>query len=311
MLSTRNSERRGPSFLPSLIVLLTVLLLMLGAFFYGRGRANRGLYIAFEEQSKKSGLVSSMLKDLQASVEAEKHSVMAETDEASIAFAEEAKRASIALEKNRHELERLIHVGNRSKEIAPFEEFSQAWERYLTLQREILDLAVENTNLKALSLSFVQAREGLGRMEAALDKLTEKASSTSDAARVAKATSDVLIAALKIHAFQPQHIAEARDEEMDRIEAEMKVLDLIVMDRFSILSSLPDEALQEATREAQAAYAEFRRVNLEILSLSRRNTNVRSLALSLGKQRNATATCRELLESLRDSIQDEGPTPTR
>ena len=67
----------------------------------------------------------------------------------------------------------------------------------------------------------------------------------------------------------------------------------------------------KAFREAQAAYADFQKINLEILSLSRRNTNVRSLALSLGKRRNATATCRDLLESVRDSIQDEGPKPSR
>jgi hypothetical protein len=311
MLSTGNSERPGPRLFSSLFALLIMLSLMFGAFLYGRGRANRGLYIAIEEQSKKSELVSTMLKNLDASAEAEKYSVMAETDEASIAFAEEARRVSAALEKDRQELGRLIHVGNRSKEIAPFEEFNQAWEKYLTLEREILDLAVENTNLKALRLSFAPAREALGRMEAALNKLVEKTSSTPEAASVAKTTSEALIAALKIHGFQAQHIAEARDAEMDRIEAEMKVLDLHVTDCFSKLSTFSDETLQGAAREANAAYADFQRINLEILSLSRRNTNVRSLALSLGKQRKATATCRDLLEAVRDSVQDEGPKPTR
>jgi hypothetical protein len=284
---------------------------MLGAFLYGRGRANRGLSIAIVEQSKKSDLVSNMLKNLHAAAEAEKYSVMAETDEESIAFAEEARRVSATLEKDRQELGRLIHVGSRSKEIAPFEEFNQAWEQYLTLEREILDLAVENTNLKAQRLSFAPAREALGRMEAALHNVVEKTGSTSEKASVAKVASEALIAAFKIHAFQPEHIAEVRDAEMDRIEAEMKVLDSQVTDCFSTLSNYSGESVQAAANEAHAAYAEFQKLNVEILSLSRRNTNVRSLALSLGKQRNATATCRDLLESVRSSFQDEGPIPSR
>lgn len=311
MLSTVNSERRGPSLFFSGFALLSMLLLMVGAFLYGRGRASHGLYIAIEEQSRKSELVSNMLKNLHASAEAETYSVMAETDEASIAFAEDARRASSILETDRQELGRLIHVRNRSKEIAAFEEFNPAWERYLLLEREVLDLAVENTNLKALKLSFAPARKALGRMESALNTLVEKTSSRPEAASVAKFASGALIAALKIHAVQAQHIAEARDAEMDRIEAEMKVLDLQVTDCFNTLSTFSDETAQAATREAQAAYADFQKINLEILSLSRRNTNVRSFSLSLGKQRNATATCRDLLEAIRDSIQDEEPRPSR
>ena len=311
MLGTGKSEQRGPNLFSALFVLLALLLLMFGAFLYGRGRANRGLSISIEEQRKKSELVSSMLKNLYASAEAEKSSVMAETDEASVAFAEESRRMSSALEEDRRELDRLIQAGNRSKERTPMAEFGRAWESYLTLNREILGLAVENTNLKAQRLSFAPAREALVRMETAFNKLVEKTSSTSEAASVTKVTSEALIAALKIHAFQAQHIAEARDEEMDRIEAEMKALDLPVTACFSTLSTLSDEALQAAARQAQAAYTDFQKINLEILSLSRRNTNVRSFALSLGKQRNATAACRDLLETLRDSVQDEGPTPTR
>jgi hypothetical protein len=316
MLSTGNSERRGPSLFASLAALLVLLVLMFGAFLYGRGRADRGLYFAIEQQSKRSEIVATMLKDLYASAGAAKDSVMAETDEESIAFADEARRLSAALESDRQELGRLIQIVSRSKEIARFEEFNQAWEKYRALEREILDLAVENTNLKAQRLSFVPARDALARFEAALDKLVEKASPTSEPATsaaptVAKASSEALIAALKIHALQAQHIAEPRDAEMDRIEAQMKVLDLQATDCFSTLSTLSNETSQGAVREAQAAYADFQKLNLEILGLSRRNTNVRSLALSLGKQRNATATCRDLLESVRDCIQNEAPKPSR
>ena len=42
--------------------------------------------------------------------------------------------------------------------------------------------------------------------------------------------------------------------------------------------------------------------NTQIVALSRRNSNVRSLALSLGKKRTVTAECDELLQALEESL---------
>jgi hypothetical protein len=42
--------------------------------------------------------------------------------------------------------------------------------------------------------------------------------------------------------------------------------------------------------------------NSEIVSLSRRNSNVRSLALSMGKKRTVTAQCDESLQALYDGL---------
>ena len=42
--------------------------------------------------------------------------------------------------------------------------------------------------------------------------------------------------------------------------------------------------------------------NAEIVALSRRNSNVRSLALSLGKKRTVTAECDESLQALEDAL---------
>jgi hypothetical protein len=53
---------------------------------------------------------------------------------------------------------------------------------------------------------------------------------------------------------------------------------------------------------ASAALDQFAMVNAEIVSLSRRNSNVRSLALSLGKKRTVTAECEDLLQALEDTL---------
>ena len=52
-------------------------------------------------------------------------------------------------------------------------------------------------------------------------------------------------------------------------------------------------------------------LNAQIIALSRRNTNVRSLALSLDQKRTMTATCEESLRALQDALARRGYSATR
>jgi hypothetical protein len=52
-------------------------------------------------------------------------------------------------------------------------------------------------------------------------------------------------------------------------------------------------------------------VNTQIVALSRRNSNVRSLAMSLGEKRMLTAACEDSLRALRDALAKRGFTATR
>jgi hypothetical protein len=47
-------------------------------------------------------------------------------------------------------------------------------------------------------------------------------------------------------------------------------------------------------------------VNAQIIALSRRNTNVRSLALSLNQKRPLTTACEETLHALQDALAKHG-----
>jgi hypothetical protein len=52
-------------------------------------------------------------------------------------------------------------------------------------------------------------------------------------------------------------------------------------------------------------------VNAEIITLSRRNSNVRSLALSLGRKRTVTATCEARLQGFETALGRHAFTATR
>ena len=50
----------------------------------------------------------------------------------------------------------------------------------------------------------------------------------------------------------------------------------------------------------------FHDLNTQLIVLSRRNSNVRSLALSLGKKRVLTARCEESLHAIQDALSKQG-----
>ncbi len=301
-MNTNDAASRSPGSLSSIIALGVVLLGMFGAFLFGQARGIRGIGAVLQDTIAKGRLVADMQEHLLASAEAEKSAVMAETDEASAAFAAESRRASATVESERGELARLIDIGARPDEVRHLREFSACWTEYREVDDEILRLAVENTNLKAQRLSFGPVPAALDRMQAALDPLVADIGTSVDAAAIAKHAYRVMPAALRIHALEGRHIAEPADAEMDKIEAEMKVLDGRVNDALSALSAVSGDAGRRAVETARAAYADFQQVHTEVLALSRRNSNVRSLAISLGQKRKIMAQCEDHLNALREAV---------
>jgi hypothetical protein len=118
----------------------------------------------FVNDVKKIRLVSDMRVKLNASVEAEKSAVLADTDEASRAYADQALQFSDAVEKARSELGALIEAEKMGREVDLFREFSTCWERFRQIDQELLPLTVLNTNLKAYDLSFDAAQKAVNQM---------------------------------------------------------------------------------------------------------------------------------------------------
>ncbi|BBO35869.1 MCP four helix bundle domain-containing protein [Lacipirellula parvula] len=304
-------EETKSSVRTSLVAVAILVVLLFGAYLLGVMRANRGLTSTLEERTKKDQLVASMLLNLHAAAEAEKRAVLAETDEESKTNADEAGKESAAVEAERLELGKLIDASQRTEERKLLDEFDAAWKEYQTVDEEILDLDAENTNLKALRLSYGPAAESLDQLDAALNDMISAADATGDRAALSTAAFQAAVSAGKIYAMQSRHIAETNDDEMDRIEGQMTALNQEAESALQKLSELSGPAQQANVAKAQAAYEEFRKIHAQILELSRRNSNVRSLALSLGKKRSVTARCLEVLDALQKSIRSEKDLATR
>jgi hypothetical protein len=121
------------------IAIAVVVLLSFLVMFVVRHEDIQWPHIAFERSVKKLHLIQTMSHDLLASAEAEKSAVMAETDEASQAFAEQSIQAAHNVEKTRRELEPLL--GENRQEAQLFREFSRCWDTLQEIDHEVLVLA--------------------------------------------------------------------------------------------------------------------------------------------------------------------------
>jgi hypothetical protein len=107
---------------------------------------------------------------------------------------------------------------------------------------------------------------------------------------------------LDIQVVEARHIAESDEAAMTRMEAAMTSSQEAARKALESLTRLAPAGAAALLTGASEALDKLIAANTEIVTLSRRNSNVRSLALSLGKKRAVTAECDELLQALEDSL---------
>ena len=227
------------------VAIALILLLSFLVVFLLRHEDANWLQSAFERSVQKLQLIQAINRDLLAAAEAEKSAVMAE-NEASQAFAEQSIQASHNVEKARRELAPLL--ADKRQEAHLFQEFSHCWDKLQEIDREVLSLAVQNTNLKALRLSFVPACRAMRSMEEALNHLMDVASSSPDAVQIIRLAAKAIMGALNMYMLQAPHIAESTVIRMDEMEAVMQSLDAQVTDALQSLQALVDEPASPSSR---------------------------------------------------------------
>lgn len=261
--------------------------------------------------TKKMDILSRIRINLLKSVEAEKSAVIADSDEASQILAEESRKAADSLEKDRLELVRLIKEDPTDQEIQLSEEFGRCWTEFRKIDQVLLDFAVKNDNLKAAQLSFIKGNEAVKRFEMALNPLVSVQPVTKTDIRIVQLVSQALVAGLKIHYLHAPHIAAANDDQMDKIEVDIKQNEKIIKNSLNQLKGLVLEVKQASLKKAQTAFGEMTEVTSQVIALSRQNTNLKSFELSLGRKRKVTAQCDEILRSLEEAVRSRSFEATR
>lgn len=296
----QDTKSRLTKLLPWLITL--ILLGAAGAY----GIYYKSAYNPFITQPRKAELVAAMQVQLLKANEAEKNAVMAITDEDSEAYAGEARQAADALESSRKAIENLIKEGESQNEMKLLNEFNVCWLEYKKLDYTILDLAVQNTNLKAQKLSATQGAQEIKNLEASLQLLVQHGSNNMQCNETVIPAYNALTASFNVLALHQPHIEAADDQQMNKIENAIKSYDETAQKAFNTLIGREELTDNPDLKKAKAAYDKFMALTEEVIRLSRLNTNIKSAELSLGKKRLVSAQCQEILDILQKSVKAQG-----
>ena len=242
--------------------------------------------------------------------DASNRAVMADTDATSVASAREAEQAKQTVQKDVDDLRPMLKSLNHADESRLLDEFAAEFAKYDALDRQILELAVLNTNLKAQQLSFGPGQEAADRFRRALESVAGSAPA-SDAWRIRALAESAISAVRDIQVLQAPHIAEPEDAAMARLEKRMTSSEAAARGALQTLATVVPAASRPTLAAATAALGQFMDIHGQILVLSHRNTNVRSLALSLSQKPALTAACDARLHGLQDALAKRGPKVAR
>ena len=308
-----NTGRKTPRIKMRIaLALIIVILLSAIALYVARFSGQDSWYETFfGNTTKVAEIVSRMRINLLKSTDLEKGAVMAVTDEESQALAEQSRKSADAVERDYQELKGLIDRVKIDKEMELLKEFSDTWNNLRVIDKELLALAVENTNLKAAHLSATAAAQAIKNFERLISEAMDIPTSEGERAQAAKFAYQAVTAAFMIYSLETPHINEARDEKMDEMEALMAMYEKKVRTALRNLSRLTSRYGTIIDEKTSLVFSTFMEVNKEIIRLSRMNTNVKSLELSLGRKRKVAAQCEEILNSLQKTIQSRSFKATR
>ena len=260
------------------------------------------LKTSLEQQVEARRLAADLLVQFTKVVESGDRAVMADTDEASIASSRETEQTTQLVQRDADALKPVLAGLGYSQEARLLEDFQQRFSEFRALDTTILGLAVENTNLKAQRLSFGSAQQAADAFRDALEPITRSVPAQAPW-RAAALAATAVAAVREIQVLQAPHIAEPEDAVMASLEQRMMTAEAVARAALEEMAGLLPSEVRPRLSAATAALDRFMSANAEIIRLSRRNSNVRSLALSLGQKRTLTARCEETLRSLQDALE--------
>lgn len=266
---------------------------------------NRSLTVALTQQIEAQNLIADMRVQLHRSAEAVQRAVMADTAEMSADFAHEAQEAMAALEMDRQSLEPILAKIGSLEALKLAEQSGDDFRKLQELDRTLLALAVAKSNMKAQRLSFGPAREAADALRDHLKRAANTAP-PRNALRAQLLAARVQLAVREMHALHAQHIAEADDAVMAKLEERMADSASAAVASLAELSQVLGPAAAGELRAAREQLERFTQAQRELVALSRENSDARARAVVFGDARTLTAACDTALIALQGELARHG-----
>jgi methyl-accepting chemotaxis protein len=246
---------------------------------------------------KKQSLASQIVTDLLRGIRAQKNAVISNVDEETKRFANLARQSDEAVDQARVQLAALVAEHATTEEKEALNEFDRSWPEYQKLQEDCISLAERNTNAKAKDLLYGKMLQNILTIEGVLSQL----GTLQETDKRGRLAAELLAQLNTCHRLLNQHNAALMDQEMDRIEAELKPLATGIEEKLASLKAMSNDKEVELSRAA-AAYSEFKGATPQFIKLSRENTDLLAEKLSSGLCREKVNACDQAMKRLRASL---------
>jgi hypothetical protein len=286
---------------------LRAFLVLSAAAAFGCGRED--VNVTLQKVTSARELAAHLTVQFTMASDAANRAVMADTDDASIAFAKESRDAAAAVQKDVDELHTTLKALDYADEDKLLTGFATSFTEYRRLDENVLALAVENTNLKAQRLAFGPAQDEADKFRDALNSLMPASPSEAWHVKALSATASMTVREIQV--LQGPHIADADEAVMTRMEQQMSTSQAAARKALDELRPIVAPASRAKLVTAEGALKQFMALNAQLIALSRRNTNVHSLMLSLDEKRKATLACQDTLRELQAALGKRGYTGIR
>jgi hypothetical protein len=227
--------------------------------------------------------------------------VVADDDARASGAARDAKQLKDAVKRGVGALGPRLRRIDDAAALEALQSFERRFAAYDKVDQELLDLVVENTNLKAQRLTFGPGREAADDFREALESAVA-AASPGDRCRAEGQAAGAVAAVREIEVLWAPHIAEADDAAMTRFEQRMASLEAQARRGVAALGEGVGARGKPALVEASAALERFSVISKDVVALSRRNTHVRSVELALRRRPALAGPCDESLRALGDAL---------
>jgi methyl-accepting chemotaxis protein len=260
-------------------------------------------------------LASTVRVELLAAVRSEKNAVLAGDDAESAANAQQARNAADKVNQVLLELNALVRDDSLALVRQDVEEFSRDWERFLDNQKEVLRLALLNTNVRGAKILREEIR---GRMESIVAFLDRAASASASAGVAGEASSGLgaasapdrtaalahrlMFQTLQLVDFLEQHLSAASDTEMNALDQQLAAVGKAAEDGLLELKKLLDDTGRGEFGPVLADLQAVRKAATQVQELSHVNSNLQSTQLTLTKTFEIASKCDSALERLIQSL---------
>jgi methyl-accepting chemotaxis protein len=257
------------------------------------GKMNSLLHDVVDGPAKRAKLASDLRQNMLAISRAEKLMILSETTQEMQKHDAYIYRVKADMVDTRRQMRELLDKTGKAR----YERFASVWDKYVENYAQVKDLAMLNSNVRAVSLSKNEAQEAyesaaqtLYRFLAALDDKFEQVSEYDEAVNIGKQIS--LVSGINKNLVEMQR--EEKNLVLAKTEEKMKVfsdsinkVEKKIRARLSELSQLNSNEEQVVLNQFEQAFTKYETLNRRVQKISQENGNTKAYLLSstIGKDR--------------------------